>query len=272
MFEPDPCRFTRAQAGCPESLNALLRQRKASASRRAPASHRGVPPLKSCCRPGAKGCGGRSWGFDPQHGTRFATYAWPCIVRAIWRAARTRPAPPLGLPPDRQATTDPAQLYAERQVQAALHALVRRLPSRLRYIITRRYGLDGQPPATYAYLGRQLGLTRERVRQLHRRRSCGCNTRPMPSSYAVCLTVQSTSEYAAAAARRAQWRARGGGGAMAEHLPPPRPANSTQSSGPAGFHGVAVALAPGLADAAHDLPPPPSAAIARTMPIWGQRT
>jgi len=26
MFEPDPCRFTRAQAGYPESLNALLRQ------------------------------------------------------------------------------------------------------------------------------------------------------------------------------------------------------------------------------------------------------
>ena len=26
MFEPDPCHFTRAQAGCPESLNALLRQ------------------------------------------------------------------------------------------------------------------------------------------------------------------------------------------------------------------------------------------------------
>lgn len=26
MFGPDPCHFTRAQAGCPESLNALLRQ------------------------------------------------------------------------------------------------------------------------------------------------------------------------------------------------------------------------------------------------------
>lgn len=211
MFEPDPCRFTRAQAGCPESLNALLRQHEGLVQAAVRQQVTGSAAFEELLQAGREGLWRAILGFDPQHGTRFATYAWPCIVRAIWRAARTRPVPPLGLPPDRQATTDPAQLYAERQVQAALHALVRRLPSRLRYIITRRYGLDGQPPATYAYLGRQLGLTRERVRQLHQEALLWLQHPAHAQQLRSLLDRQSTSEYAAAAARQAQWRARGRG-------------------------------------------------------------
>ena len=51
-------------------------------------------------------------------------------------------------------------------IQAALLAAVAQLPERLRAVLVWVYGLDGQPPRTMAALGRQWGLTRERIRQL----------------------------------------------------------------------------------------------------------
>jgi RNA polymerase nonessential primary-like sigma factor len=40
------------------------------------------------------------------------------------------------------------------------------LPDRKAHIITRRFGLDGEPEATLQEVGDEIGLTRERVRQL----------------------------------------------------------------------------------------------------------
>ena len=44
--------------------------------------------------------------------------------------------------------------------------MVNRLPARDALVLRLRYGLDGAPPRTLAEIGRQLGITRERVRQL----------------------------------------------------------------------------------------------------------
>jgi RNA polymerase primary sigma factor len=58
------------------------------------------------------------------------------------------------------------------------------LPERYRYVLVRRYGLDGKDPATLAGLGDELELSRERVRQLQlqaeqvlRRGEFGCRLR-----------------------------------------------------------------------------------------------
>jgi RNA polymerase primary sigma factor len=45
---------------------------------------------------------------------------------------------------------------------------VARLPERQRRVLVRRYGLDGEKPATLADLSEELGVSRERVRQLQR--------------------------------------------------------------------------------------------------------
>jgi RNA polymerase primary sigma factor len=45
---------------------------------------------------------------------------------------------------------------------------VERLPERQRRVLIRRYGLDGEEPATLADLSEELGVSRERVRQLQR--------------------------------------------------------------------------------------------------------
>ncbi len=59
-----------------------------------------------------------------------------------------------------------AQQQAEQEGKASLHALVRRLPKRLRRVIRRRYGLVGEKRQTLAEVGRELGVCSERVRQL----------------------------------------------------------------------------------------------------------
>jgi RNA polymerase sigma factor (sigma-70 family) len=47
-----------------------------------------------------------------------------------------------------------------------LRDLVARLPERERYVVERRYGLDGKPPATLEQIGNSIGVTRERARQI----------------------------------------------------------------------------------------------------------
>jgi RNA polymerase primary sigma factor len=51
----------------------------------------------------------------------------------------------------------------------ALHRAIAQLPSRERDVVKMRFGLDGDPdPQSLEQIGRQLGLTRERVRQIER--------------------------------------------------------------------------------------------------------
>ncbi|MFQ5813923.1 MAG: sigma-70 family RNA polymerase sigma factor, partial [Anaerolineae bacterium] len=110
-------------------------------------------------------------GYDPKRGTAFSTYAWPCIMRQVWRAVKehTRfhslPVTGDGLPLLQKP--DPALVWEAAVAQQALHDLVQHLSSRLRYVVVARYGLNSTPPATYRQIGTALGLSGERARQLH---------------------------------------------------------------------------------------------------------
>ena len=48
----------------------------------------------------------------------------------------------------------------------ALRRALAALPQREREVVTMRYGLGGAEPQTLEEIGRRLGLTRERVRQI----------------------------------------------------------------------------------------------------------
>lgn len=61
---------------------------------------------------------------------------------------------------------DPAADLARRQLRSLLDELIRDLPDRERYIIEKRFSLEGDRGYTLEHLGDQLGVTRERVRQL----------------------------------------------------------------------------------------------------------
>jgi DNA-directed RNA polymerase sigma subunit (sigma70/sigma32) len=98
-------------------------------------------------------------GYDPGRGA-FSTYAWPSITRHVWRAVKEagrflQPSVVMSADPPLTAL-DPELVWTSSAIHDALHDLVKRQPTRLRYNITTRYGLDGYPD-----------LSGERVRQLH---------------------------------------------------------------------------------------------------------
>ncbi|HEX6763769.1 MAG TPA: sigma-70 family RNA polymerase sigma factor [Gaiellaceae bacterium] len=63
----------------------------------------------------------------------------------------------------------PDRASADRARSVELAAAVERLNPRMRHVVTRRFGLDGKPPQTLEDVGTDLGITRERVRQLETR-------------------------------------------------------------------------------------------------------
>ena len=68
-----------------------------------------------------------------------------------------------------EGESEPAGEVMREMESAFLREAVERLPERHRYVLTRRYGLDDREPASLADLGRELDISRERVRQLQGR-------------------------------------------------------------------------------------------------------
>lgn len=61
---------------------------------------------------------------------------------------------------------DVETVLIEEQSHHQIGDAVRRLPETERFIVRRRFGLDGRPAGTLREVGSALGLTRERVRQI----------------------------------------------------------------------------------------------------------
>jgi RNA polymerase sigma factor (sigma-70 family) len=161
----------QAQAGCPDSLNALMIRHDGLVQAVVRQQVLGDLPFAEALQAGRIGLWRAVLGYDLERGTAFSTYAWPCIMRQVWRAVKEHsrfhslPVTGDGLPP--LAEPDPALVWEATAVQQALHHLVQRLPGRLRYVVVARYGLHDTPPATYRQIGAALGLSGERTRQLH---------------------------------------------------------------------------------------------------------
>jgi RNA polymerase primary sigma factor len=66
-------------------------------------------------------------------------------------------------------TDRPDIVTANHLRSAELGQALQRLAPRMRHVLTRRFGLDGEPPQTLEEVGSDLGITRERVRQLESR-------------------------------------------------------------------------------------------------------
>ncbi len=68
---------------------------------------------------------------------------------------------------DERASDTAGEVMRDMETEG-LQAAIERLPERHRYVLVRRYGLDGQKPATLAELSEELEISRERVRQIQR--------------------------------------------------------------------------------------------------------
>jgi RNA polymerase sigma factor (sigma-70 family) len=108
-------------------------------------------------------------GYDPERGVRFSSYAVPVIARAVWRAVAQAQVAPRTEPWD---AVPPVQPELETRLddlasQALLAELVAYLPERFRQVIVAHYGLGGQDAQSFPQIAQTLGVTRQRVQQLH---------------------------------------------------------------------------------------------------------
>jgi len=66
-------------------------------------------------------------------------------------------------------TVEPDEQTAERSRSRELAEAMEQLNPRMRFVLSQRFGLDGAKPQTLEEVGADLGITRERVRQLEAR-------------------------------------------------------------------------------------------------------
>jgi len=163
----DQSAFLCAQSGCSACLDRLLHAHEGLIRAVVRQQYGGGLPYADLIQEGRIALWQAILHYDPQRGIAFSTYAWRAIQRRIWcsvaRAQRPQgylvsPGPP---DPLAQAET----LCQQAAIRTALQEVMRYLPGRLQEVLTRGYGLDGQPARSLAALGRDYAVTRECVRQ-----------------------------------------------------------------------------------------------------------
>lgn len=213
--------FHQAQTGGRESLNALMERHDGLVHAVVRRQVLGELPYADALQAGRIGLWRAIVRFDPRRGYAFSTYAWTSIVHHVWRAVNAHPygAGTKQTVPDREgcsewlqvACVDPATMEMAWTVYDTLHALVATLSPRLREVVVARYRLDGQQRSPYREIGERLGVSGERVRQLHREALVRLRHPPHSHTLRSLLGRQRVEDYEWAEAEAQEWlRQRGG--------------------------------------------------------------
>lgn len=148
-------------------------------------------------------------GYDARRGTTFSTYAWVAICRQVHRRAEELHRDVtdwLEELPASRVVPDPLDEVERELREGILHDLVGQLPERLRRVIIGRYGLGEDSPCSLKELGQELGLSRERVRQLQQE-ALAWLRHPVHSWRLRQVVGQDTAaDYRRALAQNAAWR------------------------------------------------------------------
>jgi RNA polymerase sigma factor (sigma-70 family) len=213
--------FHQAQTGGRESLNALMERHDGLVHAVVRRQVLGELPYADALQAGRIGLWRAIVRFDPRRGYAFSTYAWTSIVHHVWRAvkAHTRDSGTQSTVPGRDgcaawlwvACVDPETVERAWTVYDTLHALVAALSPRLREVVVARYGLGGSQSSLYREIGEQLGLSGERVRQLHREALVWLRHPPHSHMLRSLLGRHRVADYEWAEAEAQDWlRQRGG--------------------------------------------------------------
>lgn len=161
--------FACAQAGCQECMAHLLEEHVGLVHACIHYLEIGGVPYGEAVEEGRIGLWRAILRYDPSRGVAFSTFAWRRILGCIWRYAVTFSQKGAGLDeePYEACYAELAEAaWEQAQIIEALGEALEVLPERTRGIVEQVYGLREEPAMPMAEIGRQMGLTRERIRQL----------------------------------------------------------------------------------------------------------
>lgn len=160
--------FVCAQAGCSHCLESLLLRHEALIHFIVRRQWPGESDYVDLIQEGRIGLWLSILRYDPGLGFTFASYAGRAIRNRVWHAVKRSVKATGWLEPQRAGDSLSAILtrWQQEQLHQALEDELGCLPESLRQVIELAYGWDGQSPLSLAAIGRQMGVTRERVRQL----------------------------------------------------------------------------------------------------------
>jgi RNA polymerase sigma factor (sigma-70 family) len=209
--------FRQAQAGCRESLNELMETHDGLVHAVVRRQVLGELPYAEALQAGRIGLWRAIQRYDPDRGCAFSTYAWHSIVHHIWHAVKVHTRAERTMHAagycewQHIASADPAAIHTAWTVHDTLYELVTRLSERLPRVIVARYGLDGQGGRLYREIGKHLGVSGERARQLHSEALVWLRHPAHSQDLRSLLAYHSLADYVWAEAEAQRWlRQRGG--------------------------------------------------------------
>ena len=160
--------FVCAQAGCPDCMNELLRRNKGLMLVVLRRQYPGKCDYADLIQEGWIGLWQAILHYEAERGVAFSTYAGRVIRNQIWSAVRQgwKAQGWLECERARDRLSELIAAWQQEQERQALQQGLACLPARLRGVVEQAYGLKGEAPLSLTEIGRALGVTGERVRQL----------------------------------------------------------------------------------------------------------
>lgn len=157
-----------AQAGCAKCIEKLLRENEGLVHAVVRRQGGGENEYREMIQEGRIGLWRAILGFDPGRGYAFSTYAWAAIRNQVWQSVKWSNKAAGWLEGDEggDGLGWIVSAWQQDQTREAIQEELSYLPERLRQVIELAYGFGGGEPQTLAAIGRQMGLTRERIRQI----------------------------------------------------------------------------------------------------------
>lgn len=164
-------RFACACIGCRECMATLLQEHEGLIYSVVQQQGMGGIEYADLIQEGRIGLWQAILHYEPGRGYAFSSYAWVVIRHHVRHAGKYADRREDDKDEEVEAWLERVDeledIWWQEHVRQALLAVVWKLPARLGGVIRLAYGLDGQGWHSLATIGRQWGISRERVRQLH---------------------------------------------------------------------------------------------------------